>query len=147
MSYWDTSCLVKLYAPEADSALFHTHAAGLASSPVTGDFARLELFTTLRRKEAEGQLAAGDTQTLLVKFDEHVDRSVVRLQRLDAAVKIEFERVVEKCLSQTPPLFIRTLDALHLAAAITAGEMDFVATDKRLREAAALLGLVLFPSP
>ena len=114
---------------------------------MTGDFARLELFATLRRKEAEGQLAADDTRTLVAKFDEHVDRSVIRLQRLDDNVKSEFERVVEKCLAQIPPLFIRTLDALHLAAAITAGERGFVATDKRLREAAGLPGLVLFPLP
>ncbi len=27
MSYWDTSCLIKLYTPEPDSATFHTHLA------------------------------------------------------------------------------------------------------------------------
>jgi hypothetical protein len=33
MSYWDTSCLVKLYAAEPDSSLFESHA--LASYPLT----------------------------------------------------------------------------------------------------------------
>ena len=46
-----------------------------------------------------------------------------------------------------PPLFIRTLDAMHHATAIIAGETELVTTDKRLREAASLLGLTLFPLP
>lgn len=41
--------------------------------------------------------------------------------------------------------FIRTNDALHLAAAHCAGETEIVATDKRLREAALALGHALFP--
>lgn len=147
MSYWDTSCLVKLYAPEPDSAQFHAYAAGLRSRPVTGDFARLELLATLCRKEAEGQLAPGDAKTLLAKFDAHVEQRVIHLQMLDDAMRIEFERVIEKCLSQAPPLFVRTLDALHLAAASVAGETEFVATDRRLRAAAPAVGFTLFPAP
>jgi predicted nucleic acid-binding protein len=44
-----------------------------------------------------------------------------------------------------PPLFVRTLDAIHLASAMIAGEKEFVATDKRLRDAALFLGLKVFP--
>ena len=71
----------------------------------------------------------------------------MRLIPLDERVTAEFERVVEKCLGRMPPLFIRTLDAMHLATAIIAGETELVTTDKRLREAASLLGLTLFPLP
>ena len=46
----------------------------------------------------------------------------------------------------TPPILLRTLDALHLASARVAGETEIVATDKRLREAAKLLGFALFPA-
>lgn len=48
-------------------------------------------------------------------------------------------------LAQTPPLPLRTLDAIHLASARVSGEMEIVATDKRLRDAAKLLGFSLFP--
>lgn len=147
MSYWDTSCLVKLYAAEADSAQFRMHAAALIVRPTTGDFARLELLTTLRRKEAEGLLHEGQAERLLTAFDEHVIQGVIRLRALDDMMRAEFARVVEHCFSQTPPIFVRTLDALHLAAGRLAGETEFVATDKRLREAAALFGFTLFPPP
>lgn len=65
----------------------------------------------------------------------------------DDAVRREFDEVVDRCLSLAPPIFIRTNDALHLAAARCAGETEIVATDKRLREAALALGLKVFPPP
>ena len=145
MSYWDTACLVKLYAPEADSLLFRQHAATMVHRLFTGEFARLELWTTLRRKEAEGILAAGEAKKLLVAFDKHISVGVVRVVPLGERMKAEFERVVDICLDQKPPLLIRTLDALHLAAAKESGETEIVTTDKRIREATALLGFALFP--
>ena len=147
MSYWDTACLVKLYVPEPDSPLFAGHAAALVTRPATGGFARLELWTALRRKEAEASLAPGEAKQVLGVFDQNVADSLVRHIPLHPRITAEFERVVETCLGRTPPLFIRTLDALHLASAITAGETELVTTDKRLREAALLLGLVIFPPP
>lgn len=50
-----------------------------------------------------------------------------------------------QCYQQTPPIPLRTLDALHLATARVAGETEIVATDKRMRDAAKLLGFTLFP--
>lgn len=58
MSYWDTSCLIKLYTPEPDSGVFRAHLAA-GGACVTGDIAPLEFWATVRRKEAEGMLAPG----------------------------------------------------------------------------------------
>jgi len=41
---------------------------------------------------------------------------------------------------------IRTFDALHLASCRAEGQSEFVATDKRLRDAARLIGFSLFPA-
>jgi len=49
------------------------------------------------------------------------------------------------CYRHTPPLPIRTLDALHLASVRTDHQTELVATDKRMRDAAKLLGLSVFP--
>jgi predicted nucleic acid-binding protein len=49
------------------------------------------------------------------------------------------------CYRHNPPLAIRTLDALHLASARADNQIELVATDKRVRDAAKLLGLSLFP--
>ena len=58
---------------------------------------------------------------------------------------MEFSQIIEICYRRTPPLFIRTFDAIHLASARVAGETEIVATDKRLRDAAGQLGFTLFP--
>ena len=57
----------------------------------------------------------------------------------------EFENVVTRCFGHSPPIPIRTLDAIHLASAAVTTEVELIATDKRLRDAAAVLGLKLFP--
>ena len=49
------------------------------------------------------------------------------------------------CCRHTPPLPVRTLDALHLASARTDHQTELVATDKRMRDAANQLGLSVFP--
>lgn len=147
MSYWDTSALVKLFVQENDTPAFAAHAAGMPQRLITAELTRLELWPALRRKEAEGAFVAGDARRLLSDFDKGCARSEWKLVPDSADVRAEFERVVEQCCSQTPPIFIRTLDALHIASARAVGETEIVATDKRLRDAARLLGFQLFPTP
>ena len=146
MSYWDTACLVKLYIEEPDSAVFEEFAVGADQGATTGDFARLEFITTARRKEAQGEIAAGWAEQHISLFDEAIQVGSCRLIPVDDSVRVEFENVVKRCFSQTPPIFIRTFDALHIAAAMVSGEKEIVATDRRLRDAATLLGFQLFPT-
>ena len=147
MSYWDTSALIKLFVVENDSSMFRNHAAQNSGRWVTSEWTRLELWSGLRRKEAEGFLQQAQARSLLADFDTGVSQGDWKLLPDSPRGHLEFERIVEECLSQAPPLFIRTLDALHLAAAITIGETEVVTTDKRLREAALLFGLSIFPPP
>ncbi|MBI4326103.1 MAG: PIN domain-containing protein [Chloroflexi bacterium] len=74
-----------------------------------------------------------------------VSAGELRLVELGADVEREYGQVLGACYPQTPPIPLRTLDALHLASARVAGETELVATDKRMREAAKLLGFSLFP--
>jgi predicted nucleic acid-binding protein len=145
MSYWDTSALVKLFVQEKDSPAFHVHAAGMPERLITAELTRLELWSALRRKEAEDTLLIDVARQLLSDFDLGCARSEWKLVPDSTDVRAEFERIVERCCSQTPPVFIRTLDSLHIASACAVGETEIVATDRRLREAATLLGFQLFP--
>jgi predicted nucleic acid-binding protein len=65
---------------------------------------------------------------------------------MDARVEAALNTIMATCYRRTPPLPLRTLDAIHLAAAHVAGETEIVVTDIRLREAANLLGFSLFPT-
>lgn len=145
MSYWDTSALVKLYAPEPDSAVFEGHLHNPAHTVVSARVTLWEAWATFRRKEAEGGLAPDVARVLQGELLADLGAGEWRLIEAGDQVEAEFNQIVEVCYRRTPPLFIRTFDAIHLASARVAGETEIVVTDKRLRDAAGLLGFALFP--
>jgi hypothetical protein len=63
MSYWDTSCLIKLYTPEPDSRIFRDF-LDVGAACVTCDITPLEFWAAVRRKESEGVLAPGEARKL-----------------------------------------------------------------------------------
>jgi len=146
MSYWDTSALIKLYAREQDSVVFERHFQFQGGAVAFSRVAVWEARATFRRKEADGILATGMTQKLHEQLLADLAAAKWRVIEAGEEVAAEFNRVLDLCHERTPPLFLRTLDAIHLASARVAGETEIVATDKRLREAAVLLGFTLFPA-
>jgi predicted nucleic acid-binding protein len=142
MSYWDTSCLAKLYAREADSARFRSYLAS-GATVVTSEIARMELWVALRRKEAAGDIVSA--REALRAYDRHVAEGRIAVETIDRGVATEFESIIEKCYGQMVAVPLRTLDAIHLASATLSGEAEIVATDRRLRAAASLLGFRLYP--
>jgi predicted nucleic acid-binding protein len=146
MSYWDTSCLVKLYTPEQDSSVFRTY-AGQSTPIVSSEIARFELWTTLRRKESENLLASGEAALIMRVFEADVGNGDLHLIPVDPLMTAAFQSAVESCFGFSPPLFIRTLDAIHLATAKSSGNAEIVATDIRLRAAALALGFTVYPLP
>jgi predicted nucleic acid-binding protein len=146
MSYWDTSTLVKLYAKEMDSTAFENHVVNALALPITSRIALYEARSTFHRKEAEGILAAGTAKALYSELLQDVAAGQVRVIEIDAAVEQEYGQVLNLCYQPMPPILLRTLDARHLASARVAGETEVVATDKRLRDAAKMLGFALFPA-
>jgi predicted nucleic acid-binding protein len=146
MSYWDTSCLIKLYTPEPDSPVFRMHAAG-RDPCVTSEITPLEFWATVRRKETEGVLATGEADKVQMALEADIAAGAITVVASDAAVRVKYRSLVNRCHACSPPILIRTNDALHLAAASSAGETEIVATDKRLRDAALFLGFTVFPQP
>ena len=145
MAYWDTSCLLKLYAPEADSPEVESYLL-TGATIVTSEIARFELWATLRRKQAVGELKTGGAREALNAYDADIASGLIVVNLIDSAVIAIFDAVVEHCNGRTPSLPIRTLDAIHLATAQVSGEPVLVATDKRLRDAAASFGFKLSPA-
>lgn len=144
MSYWDSSALAKLNLSEPDWADFQSLAersAPLRTSPL-GQF---ETILTIRRQESDGRL---DAQTadfladeLLIDLTIGVIEVVVRNFDLHA----EFQHVVQTCLRCSPPILLRKLDAVHLAAVLHIGETELVSNDVRQWAAAVALGMAVLP--
>jgi len=145
VSYWDTSALVKLYAPETDSPIFEQFAQESTAPSVTAWIATWEARATFRRKETDGDIKPGATEILFSELLADIAASEWRVMAPDANVQAEYGRVLDLCSQQNPRVLIRTLDAIHLACARVAGETEIVATDIRLRKTAMALGFSLFP--
>jgi hypothetical protein len=79
-------------------------------------------------------LAPGEAQTVFDSLQSDLAAGEITLVSGDAAVRLEFHAIVDQCHAQQPPIFIRTNDALHLAAARCVGETEIVATDNQLSE-------------
>lgn len=146
MSYWDTSALVKPYAKQPDSPLFESYALNHPGPIVTSRIALFEARATFRRKESDGTLQPRAAAALYNKLLQDIAAGQVGAVALNAGLEQEYGWVLDACYRSVPPIPIRTLDAIHLASARLMGETEIVATDKRIRDAAKLLKVSLFPA-
>src|ERR1700733_13172677 len=106
MPYWDTSCLLKLYAPEPDSTTFKTHILA-GGNVVTSEIARLEMHAALQRKESAGAFHIGGGWQALAAYDADVAARLIITKPIGRVVVEEFEAIVEQCYHQSPPLLLR----------------------------------------
>jgi predicted nucleic acid-binding protein len=144
MSYWDTSALAKLYLVEPDSATFDA----LAQRPVPiriSPLVRYEARLTFLRREREGVIADHAAVVLSRRLDQDVADGKVEVIAAGFAIESEFEQVVQACMNRATPISIRTLDALHVAAALSVGESEFLSNDVRQRAAAVAVGMTVLP--
>lgn len=121
MLYVDSSALTKLVLDEPESVAFHEYVQGhsLASSGL----ARTEVLRAVMRVNPARAIKAVGLLEEVALLD--VGESI-----LDSAARLE-------------PSQLRSLDAIHLASALTLGDEleTFVAYDERLVAAAAALGM------
>jgi predicted nucleic acid-binding protein len=141
VDYWDTSALLKLYAPEPDSAYFLERVAKGHRALLTADLAKVELFCALKRKEHAGDLQAGGAAALSESFERDVSAGRIVAVPYGQDVFTEVQHLVKRAYAASPVLMIRSLDAIHVASAILSKTKVVVATDVRLRDVAALMGL------
>lgn len=126
--YLDTSALVKLVVAESETPALHAWATGPGRVLVACDLARTELMRAVRR----------------VRPDLAVDARRV----LDALTLLKVTTAVFETAARLDPAALRTLDAVHLAAALALGDdLEAVVTyDERLAEACQANGLEVLAS-
>jgi uncharacterized protein len=123
--YLDTSALVKLVVAERETPGLRAWLSQTERSPVSSDLARTELMRAVRRTAPDRLVAA---------------RAVLDAITLLAATVEVFEEA-----GRLVPSSMRSLDAVHLAAALSLGDdlEGLVTYDDRLAAAAEANGVVV----
>ncbi len=121
--YLDTSALAKLVVAEAETDALRAWLAQADREPVSCDLTRTELARAVRRVAP--------------------DRAVLARNVLDAVTLLAVTTSTFEAAGRLEPTMLRTLDAIHIAAALELGdELDSIVTyDERMADAARANGL------
>lgn len=136
--YIDTSILVKLLVLEPDSEVCARKMKG--ASLISSELSRVEVLSTLMRKEREGAITAGERERAWLEFGAILVAGDVTLEPLGQKI---VQRAQELLFALELRVPIRTLDALHLATAASGVAVPVFTADRRMAEAAKLLGLAV----
>ena len=123
--YLDTAALVKLVVAEQETAALRAWLGETDRDPVSCDLVRTELMRAVRRAAP--------------------DRVVQARAVLDALTLLEVTTAVFEEAGRLDPAVVRSLDAIHLAAALSLGDdlEGLVTYDERLADAARANGVAV----
>jgi len=144
MTYWDTSCVLKLYATEPDSEFWTQQATQKKVPLLSSRLLQTELACALRAKELRGEIKNGATQALMNRFQIDVQRERFRLSPLSNSILELSCSLIQEPRSS---YLLRSLDALHLATCIHLECATLATTDQRLSRAADDHGIEVILSP
>jgi uncharacterized protein len=124
--YVDTSALVKLVTVEPESAALRTY---------------------LSETRGDAEFSAAITRIELARAAARLRDAEIARQAMLLLTRLHFVEISTALLDAAailPPPELRTLDAIHLAAALTAPDLRaFVTYDRRLADAATIAGLAV----
>lgn len=138
-AYFDSGIITKWYVPEPDSDLATSLLRRFRPPALLTDLHRLELTTAWHLKVFRGELPAGAVAKALADFEQDAQAGVWLRPEHDAgAVFARAEALARAHVIETGA---RSLDILHVAAALVLEADDFVTGDLRQGKLAELAGL------
>jgi len=144
--YWDTSALLKIYVPESDSEYF-LELIGNAARPVfTSAIAGVEVCCALNRKQQAGDIRRTDAAHAMDRFARDCAEGRINQLACGGEMTIRAREIVELARTRRRPVMIRSLDAIHVASALSIRAAGIVTTDLRMREVARMANLKILPA-
>lgn len=138
--YLDSCILVKLFVAEPDSDFFIESLEG--KSLTTSELAYTEVFSALLARERAGKISSADRRCAWKEFQDRIEVKEIRIESLNSVVLRKANQMLDQC---HPEVLLRTLDALHLATVDLSQDFPLATTDVRLRDAAEIIGVPVFP--
>ena len=136
--YFDTSGLVPLYLPERGSVAARRHAAHAGQIPYTQLHA-LELTNAMQLNRGRAVITAAELRAVTLQIEEDIQAHRLRETFLD--LNDVFRSARELAQQHSIPLLCRSLDVLHVAAALHLHCRQFVSADARQLDLAQAVGL------
>ncbi|WP_438482970.1 type II toxin-antitoxin system VapC family toxin [Oleiharenicola lentus] len=136
--YLDTSVAVKLFIPEPDSDECELIVGGLGF--FSSDLLIGELRSASLGKERSGHLSPASRIRIWERFEEMLDTGMIDLVPLTRTIVSEAAEVM---MQLHPAVPLRTLDAIHLATYLSVDAGPLFTCDRRMLDAAKLLGIPL----
>jgi len=143
-TYVDTSIWVKSFVREADSpdALEILEAAG--EPLMYSHLHEIEIPNAIRLKRFRGEITRAQETAAIRAFQTDVDMG--RMARPAYDLGAVFIRAEQLSARHSGDIGTRSLDLLHVAAALEAGCTSFASLDERQRKCAALAGMKVIPA-
>jgi hypothetical protein len=142
-SYADTGFVVTLYKEEASSASAASLMAGQTTGIRLSQLGELEFRNALHLAVFRGELTTADADSLQNLFQEDVANGIFIITAVPASTL--FAKAMELADRHSPGLGTRSLDLLHVAAALLLKAEAFLSLDERQRQAARAEGLKVMP--
>ncbi len=140
--YWDTSCLLKLYCHEEDSEDYLTLLANADEPLVSSKLTETELYFALQQKARRGETHGQSPGTLFAYFENDLAANRVCLLPWGDDVFRKARELSDLCYADDQyPVFLRSLDGIHLATAILASCKRIHTSDDRMNQAIKKLGI------
>ena len=134
--YVDSSAFAKLYVPEPESGILDEYLQG-RSDVMISELMITEVISAVARRKREGLLDAKRAREIREAVMSDATSGCFRRVDITPAIHREAERM----LLSTESVSLRTLDALHIALALSGSARRLITFDTRLADAAALHGL------
>ena len=141
----DTGFIDSLYLEESTSTAADTVLAGRTEPLPLTPLALLELRNAFNRAVHRQRISQEERDALWLEVEADIASGF--LVPTPVATAALHDKARELSDRHTPALGTRTLDLLHVAAALLLGATEFFSFDQRQRQAAAHEGLSVKPSP
>ncbi len=139
MVYVDTSALLKRYITEANSDEFD--AFFMARTPLSiSRLTLVEMRCALARRRRNGEITSTLEEQAMDEVRTDIQDGVLAIHPVSDDQVVHALHLID----QVAPRPLRTLDALHLSAALRTAASSFATADRNQAEAAEALGLTVF---
>ena len=138
-AYFDSAIIVKLYVQEATSPDAVRLAGGYTAPYALTQWQALEVKNAIRLKVFRGEITPAEMSQSIAGFEQ--DIATGRWQRPPYAVAAVEQKAEELSAGHSATFGCRTLDIIHVAAALVIGAKDFITFDRRQGALAKQAGL------